>query len=427
MAVMRLGIGDDAFERAQALGRIARTLLAVRLTCCVMVDIWLSMGPASSVLLWGMFVASAWFLLLLLRWSTLGVAMCGHPAILAIDTALCFAALAASRPMSPMLLLVGTGALLTGLCLGRRGAVVFAPISVAAWWLVLVDGTNDFVGSADIFVALVLVPVLLVGLLAAGVGIRSASLDAAAAEELLRRQTRISGVAEERARLAREMHDSLVKSLHGIALMADALPGWVERSPERAAEQARTIAQLIKQTSRDSREVILAMRRARADSSPAEVVRGAVSRWRRSSGRSATLDVDGDPVLSTESCYELAALLNEALENVSRHTADGTPVTVELAERSGWVVLVVQDRGGGEPIGPDQFAMPGHFGVVGMRERAARVGGDLRIEAVPGTGVRVEARLPASLEADETAEPREAPSASSTASGSPGLRPGVGR
>jgi signal transduction histidine kinase len=397
MAVLQLAPSDDAFGRVQALARIARTLLAVRITCLLLVTCWLALQNGRSGLTLGLCVGAAWLLLLMNRWSTFGLILCTHPVVLAVDAFLCFVMLADTAPLSPSLLMVGTGSMLTGLCLDRRGTAYFAPLFLAGWLLVYSQGAGQTLTSAEVFVGLALVPVLLVGAMFAGVAIRVATLDAEASERRLRRQIRAAGVAEERARLAREMHDSLVKSLHGVAMMADALPGWVEASPEKARVQAQMISGIIARATKESRELIVAMRRADATAAPAELVAGALERWRSATGRDAELSVQGDPMLPTESAYELAAILGEALENIDRHTPPGTRAHVSLSEQDAWVTLRVEDDGTGAPAAAD-LAAPGHFGLLGMRERAARVGGAVRLASEPGGGLQVTARLPAALD-----------------------------
>lgn len=402
MAVLQLAPSDEAFARVQALGAIARTLLAIRITCVLLVTTWLALQDGPPGLLLGLCAGAGWLLLLMTCWSTIGLILCTHPVVLAIDALLGFLVLADTAPVSPSLLMVGTGAMLTGLCLDRRGTAYFAPLFVAGWLLVYSQGAPQSLTSAQIFVGLVLVPVLLVGAMVAGVGIRGATLDAEASERRLRRQVRAAGVAEERARLAREMHDSLVKSLHGVAMMADALPAWVDASPERARVQARTIADTIQRATKESRELLVAMRRADATAAPPELVHRTLERWRAATGRQAELMVEGDPMLPTESAYELAAILGEALENVDRHTPAGTRVAVLLRAEDSWVTLRVEDDGSSAPADISGLSLQGHFGLLGMRERAARVGGSVVLVSDAGRGVRVTARLPAALEDQDT-------------------------
>jgi signal transduction histidine kinase len=211
---------------------------------------------------------------------------------------------------------------------------------------------------------------------------------------------RAVGMAEERARLAREMHDSLIKSLYGMAITADTLPRWIERSPDRAVQQAVAMAAQLHRAARESREMVKVMRSASATQTLAGMIGRSVHQWRRDTGRQATAEIIGAPALPAESAYELVAILSEALENIKRHTPPTASARVSLRESDSWVELTVTDNGreaGGpeSPVGP--FSRAGHFGLVGMRERASRVGGDVQVESTPGVGVSVRVRLPAPL------------------------------
>lgn len=401
MAVIQLTPRDETFQRVRSLTGIARLILDIRLVSGLLVTIWLVLRDADGAVLAVLCVAMAWLLLVLLRWRTIGWILCTHPVVLAADAAACFVALAVTSVLSPVLLLSGTGALLTGLCLQRRGAWYFSPLYVAAWWMVYSLTPPARADGADMFLHLVIVPVLLVGALFLGAGIRVVVLRATETEITLRREMRSAGVAEERARMAREMHDSLTKSLHGMAMLADAVPRWIDRSPDRARAQAQQLSELIKGAGRESRALIHAMRRADATATASDAVRRTVDRWRKTTGRDATCETVGKPSLPTESAFELTAILDEALENVRRHTPEGASASVTLAEQEGWVHLQVVDNGPGVPDGGSEVDKDAHFGLLGMRERAARVGGQLSVTSRPGVGTTVSARLPASLDVDE--------------------------
>jgi signal transduction histidine kinase len=394
---------DEAFERVEALAGIARTVIDVRLLLGLLTAVWLLLRDTEPAVMLGMAAAMGWLLLVLLRWRSVGRLLCTHPFVLAADAALCFAALAATEAMSPFLLLAGSGALMIGLCLDRRGAAVFAPLLTAGWWLAYTVRPPASMSTPDVFVQLVGVPALLAGLGFLGAGIRGVVLRAADTERRLREEMRTAGVAEERARMAREMHDSLLKSLHGLALVADTVPAWIDRAPDRAQQQARRLSEEIRVAGRESRELVLAMRRADARDGLADQVRQSVERWRGTTGRQVTLRAEpaGDePDLSTAAAYELVAILNEALENVRRHTPEPTAVEVVLDGEHGWTRLRVVDNGPGMPRDRAQEGRPGHFGLLGMRERAARAGGRLTVSSRPGVGTTVEVRMPGSAEDD---------------------------
>jgi signal transduction histidine kinase len=405
MAVLQIASPAAEFERVQSLSRIAKILLDIRIVSCLLVAGWLSTVPGMMGMVFALVIASAWLLLVLLRWETVGLALCTHPVLLCFDALLCMWGLGVTEPVSPMLLLLGSGAVLTGLCLDRRGALFFTPVLVGGWWLVLSLKIPEHLNPGDPFVSLVLVPVLLVGGLFLGAGVRDVVLRSAEAERERRKQTRLAGVAEERARLAREMHDSLVKTLHGVAILADTLPAWLDRNPAKAKEQARTISNLIAGASTESRALILAMRRTHSTADVAEQVREAASRWTATTGRETEVHVLGDPELATESAYELVAILNEALENVDRHTPADTSATVTLSTKHNWVELTVADDGPGSELdlSAPGTVKTGHFGVVGMRERATRAGGRVTFDSAIGRGTTVAVRIPAQLPEDEEA------------------------
>lgn len=401
MAVLQLTPRDETFERVQSLTGIARTILDIRLLLGLLTGFWLMLRGAEPVVMFAMVAAMGWLLLVLLRWRTFGWVLCTHPAVLAADALLCYVILAVTEVMSPVLLLLGSCALLTGLCLDRRGAGFFAPLFAAGWWVVYTLRPPDSLSTPDVFVQIAGVPALLVGLGFLGAGIRESVLRSAETERQLRAQMRTAGVAEERARMAREMHDSLIKSLHGLALLADSVPAWIDRSPERAREQAGQLSEMIRLAGRESREMVLAMRRSDARDSVAEQVQQAVDRWRATSGRSVVLTTSGAEQLPTESAYELVAILGEALENIRRHTAEDTGVETTLADDHGWVRLTVTDNGPGMPAERARNGVPGHFGLGGMRERAARAGGQLTVTSRAGVGTSVEVRLPSTVEEDD--------------------------
>jgi hypothetical protein len=139
MAVLQIAPRDEVFERVEALTLVARIVLDVRIVCGLLVAVWLVTGPRDGLVLLGVCGMMAWLLLVLLRWRTIGWLLCTHPAVLAVDTAFGFVVLARTEAVSPALVLVAGGAMLTGLCLDRRGAGFFSPLLVGGWWLLRVE------------------------------------------------------------------------------------------------------------------------------------------------------------------------------------------------------------------------------------------------------------------------------------------------
>ncbi len=190
--------------------------------------------------------------------------------------------------------------------------------------------------------------------------------------------------AEERARLAREMHDSLVKTLHGIGLSVEALPILMARSPARAEREAAAIGGAIRVALGEARELVDGLRDGRALLPLPDAVRRAAPH--------AEVTVTGHPDPPPPVRYELLAVLREALANAARHAASAT-VAVVLTETS----LTVRDDGPGFDCPPDwpvAFTDAGHYGLLGMAERAGRAGCELTVVSAPGAGTSVTLAFP---------------------------------
>ena len=205
--------------------------------------------------------------------------------------------------------------------------------------------------------------------------------------------------AEERAALARDMHDSVSHHLASIAMHAGAMSYREDIDSATLRETARTVRDAAQQANRELREVLVALR-TMADAAPLATVptlQEAVGRA-RAGGQEVSLDLEG---LETEELEELgrgtvvalARILAEALTNAAKH-APGRPVTALLARHDGQVVLTVanplprtdteetatgpSDAGGGAVTGDDGLAPSTGHGLIGVEERAHLLGGGAR-------------------------------------------------
>lgn len=206
-----------------------------------------------------------------------------------------------------------------------------------------------------------------------------------------------SAVASERGRMARELHDSVAQTLRGLSFAAFALPESVRRRPELADELADTVARAARIAAEETREVLDGLRTDGADTPFGTVVAQTCARWSARTGIPVrtVLDVESDGDVELEVRHELVRILREALSNVDRH-AHASGVEVRLSGSAAGVVLVVHDDGAGFTAPDDLRALSalGHYGLVGMAERAARVAGDLRVRSRPGGGTEVAVRVP---------------------------------
>jgi two-component system NarL family sensor kinase len=205
--------------------------------------------------------------------------------------------------------------------------------------------------------------------------------------------------AEERARLAREIHDTLAQGLTAIALNIEGAMHRLETNPDQARERLERALAMARENLEDARRSVLDLRgAAQLEGKPlAEALAGLARAFTSDTGIPATVqasNLDGLP-LRTES--ELFRIAQEALTNVRKH-ARAHSVEIALRRRGTTLTLSVRDDGRGFSV--TRGAQGDGQGVVGMRERARLLGGRLQISSAPGQGTRVTARVP--LEPEST-------------------------
>jgi signal transduction histidine kinase len=199
----------------------------------------------------------------------------------------------------------------------------------------------------------------------------------------------------ERARVAREMHDVLAHSLSALALQLESTRLLAEQrdvDPDvvAAVERAHGLAA---SGLEEARRAISALR---GDELPS--LSALVEAFRESTGISCALAESGTPAgLPAEARLTVYRTAQEALTNVRKHAADAERVEVSVSYRDDGLCLVVADHGARVPVGAptSDTALAGGYGLTGMRERAELLGGTLTA-APAGDGFRVELVLPAS-------------------------------
>ena len=205
--------------------------------------------------------------------------------------------------------------------------------------------------------------------------------------------------AEERAALARDMHDSVSHHLASIAMHAGAMAYREDLDPETLRRTARTVRDAAQHANRELREVLVALRtaddHAADDAAPLATVptlQEAVDRA-RAGGQEVSLELDGLDLAELEqlgrgTVVALARILGEALTNAAKH-APGAPVTALLARRAEQVTLTVENPLTGEA----QPLSTGH-GLIGVEERARLLGGGARWTRTEHGTFEMEAWLP---------------------------------
>ncbi len=209
-------------------------------------------------------------------------------------------------------------------------------------------------------------------------------------------------LANERARIARDLHDDLGTALTGLALELD-VAGTDARDGARASGRFGEMARRTRDLAERMREVVWTVNpQCDTVSSLASFLEQQVSQFLRVSGLQVRLDFPEDiPALplGAEARHQLALSVREALANVVRH-AKATEVVLSLALTERTLVVQIRDNGRGfQPGEPD-----GH-GLVNMRARLEHVGGSFECESAPGAGTALTFRLP--LTRDGAGEQRE--------------------
>jgi signal transduction histidine kinase len=192
-----------------------------------------------------------------------------------------------------------------------------------------------------------------------------------------------SAAASERARLARELHDSVTKTLRGVSFAALALPSSLRRHPALAEQLASTVSKGATVAAREARELLEGLRLDAPDRDFIETVEQICRRWTASSG--IPVQVTVLPVeLPVAVRYELTRILNEALRNVDQHAHAQHVQVCVLPARNG-VRMSVRDDGVGFQSPEDP---------AGMYERAHSVRGSVQLKSAPGRGTTLEVWMP---------------------------------
>src|SRR5918999_946683 len=216
------------------------------------------------------------------------------------------------------------------------------------------------------------------------------------AERRLRRaiRARYEAVLEERARIARDMHDGLLQNVAGIALQLGALLPHVHRAPDAVTERLKQILELTERTGREARQTVLAMRATGGSTDLVTAVGQAAQSVATQSELTFSFNVKGRArSIRADVCDVAVSIVQEAMTNVLKHAhARGVKLSVAFGTRS--VRLSVRDDGQGLAPHQGEITDAGHFGLVGMRERATSVGARFAVRSTPGRGMVVRLDAP---------------------------------
>ncbi|MFB7912949.1 sensor histidine kinase [Streptomyces sp. NPDC056061] len=209
-------------------------------------------------------------------------------------------------------------------------------------------------------------------------------------------RAREAGVADERRRLAAEIHDTLAQGLAGIIAQLQVVNSVADDDPELARQHLDRAAALARHSLGEARRSVhdLLPVALEHDDLPG-ALKKTVRAWTERHGVRAEFTVTGTVErVHDEIAATLLRIAEEALTNVGRH-AGASRVGLTLSFMDGELCLDVRDDGRGfDPAALPPSGNTGGFGLGGMRARAERVAGTVEVEAEPGRGTAVRALVP---------------------------------
>lgn len=202
---------------------------------------------------------------------------------------------------------------------------------------------------------------------------------------------RFAAVFKERLRLAREIHDTLAQAFVGISSQLDALETCLPENLRPAHVYLDLARRMAQHSLTEARRSVMDLRStALTDRDLAAALESDARNWTVGSTVNVEIHVIGGfQNLPEDMEHNLLRIAQEAVTNASKH-AHASRIEVKLERTAKMVNLKVIDNGCGFQV-DDAFAgMGGHFGLIGIRERAERIGGEFRLESQPGAGTEVE-------------------------------------
>jgi signal transduction histidine kinase len=291
--------------------------------------------------------------------------------------------------------------------LGRRGSPLLAAVLALPFLVLALASAGGPPASATYIQAMLLASLgPVAGLAGSARRVRREAIEHTATREAIEGTLLEHTAREERARIARELHDVVAHHISMIAVQAETARLTTPGLPAAGAQRLSSIGDTARAALTEMRRLLGVLREDTeadvADRQPQPGLRQLnelLDEAREAAGTGTRLILHGAPI-TLDPGVELAAyrIVQEALTNARRH-APGAAVDVELHYFDDRLQLLVRDNGPGPPAalsgGAAAGAIPGSgHGLLGMRERAAAVGGELRAGAAAGGGFLVYATLP---------------------------------
>ncbi|HOF31084.1 MAG TPA: type IV pili methyl-accepting chemotaxis transducer N-terminal domain-containing protein [Burkholderiaceae bacterium] len=203
---------------------------------------------------------------------------------------------------------------------------------------------------------------------------------------------REAAVGEERALLARELHDSIAQSLAFMKIQVQLLRNAAQRGqPDKLNSILDELDAGVRESINDVRELLVHFRTRTNTENIEQALQETLQKFEHQTGLPARLEVHGDGLpLPADVQVQVLHVVQEALSNARKH-AGASHVSLEVRKGQRWR-FAVHDNGAGFKV--SQVRGESHVGLKIMRERAARIGGEVEITSAPGAGTTVTLTLP---------------------------------
>lgn len=211
-----------------------------------------------------------------------------------------------------------------------------------------------------------------------------------------RTEARFKAVLDERTRIARELHDTLLQGFTGITLHLETVRGKLAQRADESANDLSEILTYADSTLREAREMVWDIRSPELHVGLMQAIEAEARRVLNGDRVDVRFAMTGTPRrLQPYTETTVMRVARESLVNALKH-ADPTSVSIALHFAPRSVSLTIIDDGrGADAVRLEQARAAGHWGLSGMKERATRAGGTLEIQTAPGEGMRVILVLPA--------------------------------
>jgi signal transduction histidine kinase len=233
--------------------------------------------------------------------------------------------------------------------------------------------------------------------------------------EVIQQQARHAAALEERSRIARELHDTLEQGLTGLSLQMKALETDLNDTPESARSRLASARQMLRQSRALARNAIRELRTEAVPPRHEGLVQGlkrVAHAWNQSGALTVTVTITGSAQpLAAPIENHLLGIGTEAMTNAVKH-GRAEAIQVEIAFSATQISVRIKDNGVGFNPTLELEQSSGCFGLLGMRERAREVGGELRIESRLDHGTEISVTVftaPPSQASAAVSQPAESP------------------